>query len=277
MFAIKEILTPPLPVIRIVDAGAAEYGKDPYARLSEQGLCEVIGFEPNPENCRKRNASAKPGHRYLPYALGDGRRRRFYECANPLTSSLYKPNAAMLEKFSHLDLPVVAEHEIQTHRLDDLSEITDIDYLKLDVQGAELDIITGGSRLMARVMVVHTEVEFIPMYQDQPLFGDIDVALRKAGLWLHRLDGMQGRVMKPLMPNNDPFAPLSQILWADGAVYLRSFMSFDETPPDKLLKLAIILHEVYGSFDLAALALRHHDVQTGMNLWEKYLGRLTSE
>src|SRR6185437_14359165 len=98
----------------------------------------------------------------------------------------------LLEKFSHLDLPVVADHEIQSHRLDDLPEITDIDYLKLDVQGAELDIINGGSRLMAGVMVVHTEVELIPMYQDQPLFGDIDVALRKAGLWLHRLDGMQG-------------------------------------------------------------------------------------
>ena len=276
MFSIREILPEPLPVIRVVDAGAAAYETDPFAQLSQQGLCEVIGLEPNADNCARRNADARPGHRYLPYALGDGRVRRFYECQNPLTSSLYRPNAPMLAKFSRLELPVVAEHDIQTHRLDDLSEIRDIDYLKLDVQGAELDIILGGPRLLNGTVLVHTEVEFIPMYTDQPLFGDVDVALRKAGLWLHKLDGIQGRVLQPLMPNNNPFAPLSQILWADAAVYVRSFMTFDQVPPEKLLKLAIILHEVYASWDLAALALQQHDVQTGKGLWKTYLDRLTS-
>jgi FkbM family methyltransferase len=275
MFSIREILTEPLPVIRIVDAGAAAYETDPYARLSQQGLCDVIGFEPNADNCAKRNADARPGHRYLPYALGDGRVRRFYECQNPLTSSLYRPNAPMLAKFSRLDLPVVAEHDIQTHRLDDLTEIQDIDYLKLDVQGAELDIILGGPRLLQGTALVHTEVEFIPMYTDQPLFGDVDVALRKSGLWLHKLDGVQGRVLQPLIPNNNPFAPLSQLIWADAAIYVRSFMTFDRVPPEKLLKLAIILHEVYSSWDLAALALQHHDLLTGKGLWKAYLNRVT--
>jgi FkbM family methyltransferase len=275
MFSIREIFTEPLPVIRIVDAGAAAYETDPYARLSQQGLCEVIGFEPNAENCARRNTDARPSHRYLPYALGDGRQRRFYECQNPLTSSLYRPNAPMLEKFSCITLPVVAEHDIQTHRLDDLSEILDIDYLKLDVQGAELDIILGAPRLIQSTLLVHTEVEFIPIYSDQPLFGDIDVALRKGGLWLHKLDSIQGRALQPLVANNNPHGPLSQILWADAAVYVRSFMSFNQVPPEKLLKLAIILHEVYSSWDLAALALQHHDQQTGKNLWQTYLRRVT--
>ena len=263
-------------MIHIIDAGAAEYGADPYARLSEQGLCTVTGFEPNPDNCARRNAQARPGHRYLPYALGDGRLRRFYECQNPLTSSLYRPNAPMLAKFSRLDLLVVGESDIQTHRLDEIPDIEDIDYLKLDVQCAELDIIEGAPRLMQRTSLVHTEVEFIPMYTDQPLFGDIDVALRKSGLWQHKLDGIQGRVMQPIVPNNNPFAPLSQLLWADGAVYVRSFMTFDEMPPEKLLKLAIILHEVYGSVDLAALALNHYDALTNKGLWKAYLAKLTA-
>lgn len=275
MFSIREILTEPPPVIRIVDAGAAAYETDPYARLSQQGLCDVVGFEPNADNCAKRNADARPGHRYLPYALGDGRARRFYECQNPLTSSLYRPNAAMLEKFSCISLPVVGEHDIQTHRLDDLAEIQDIDYLKLDVQGAELDIILGAPRLIQSTLLVHTEVEFIPIYSDQPLFGDIDVALRKGGLWLHKLDSIQGRALVPLVANNNPHGPLSQILWADAAVYVRSFMTFDKVPPNKLLKLAIILHEVYSSWDLAALALQHHDAQTGKDLWKTYVNRLT--
>jgi FkbM family methyltransferase len=276
MFSFRDIFPGPIPLIHIVDAGAAEYQSDPYARLSQQGLCDVIGFEPNISNCNVRNAQARPGHRYLPYALGDGRRRRFYECRNPLTSSLYRPNAPLLAKFSRLELPVVAETEIETHRLDDLPEIADIDYLKLDVQGAELDIILGAARRLGDVVLVHTEVEFIPMYTDQPLFGDIDVALRKHGLWIHKLDSIQGRALAPLMKNNDPFGPLSQILWADAAVYVRSFMTFDQMPPEKLLKLAIILHEVYGSVDMVALALSHYDAISNTNLRQPYLKKLAS-
>jgi FkbM family methyltransferase len=274
MFRFREIFGQGLPPVRVVDVGAAEYGKDPYAALTEQGLCEVIGFEPHAANCERRNAAAPRTHRYLPYALGDGRRRRFYECQNPLTSSLYRPNDAMLNEFSRLMLPLAGEYDIETRKLDDVAEVAGMDYLKLDVQGAELDVILGAPRLLQDALVVHTEVEFIPMYEQQPLFGDVDVALRKAGFWLHRLDGINGRALKPFTPNGDPFAPLSQLLWADAAVYVRSFMSFDGLAPAKLLKLAVILHEVYGSWDLAALALRHYDVQTGSALRQRYLARM---
>ncbi len=274
MFSIREILTEPPPVIRIIDAGAAAFRDDPFARLSESGWCEVIGFEPNQENCARRNATARPGHRYLPYALGDGGAHRFHETQNPLASSLYRPDAALLEKFSQLWLPLVGESEIQTRRLDDIPEVKDIDYIKLDVQGAELDIILGAQRVLETTLVVHSEVEFIPIYIDQPLFGDIDVALRKAGFWFHRFDGVFGRVLQPLRPNGDPFAPLSQLLWADGAIYVRNFMRFDALSADQLLKLAIILHEVYQSWDMAALALRSHEAKTGKGLWQAYLERL---
>ena len=272
MFRFSEILSEPPPVIHVVDAGAAEYGKDPYARLSEQGLCAVTGFEPNPDNCARRNAQARPGHRYLPYALGDGRLHRFYECENPLTSSLYRPNAPLLAKFSRLDLPVEPLPVLLVDRAGDD---------RVAVQGAvegqdPVEVVDLVLHKLRDRLREHTEVEFVPMYADQPLFGDIDVALRKCGLWLHKLDGIQGRVMQPIVPNNNPFAPLSQILWADGAVYVRSFMTFDQMPPEKLLKLAIILHEVYGSIDLAALALNRYDAMTNKGLWKAYLTKLTS-
>jgi len=278
MFSFCEILDNPPPVIHIVDAGAAAYGVDPYDNLSRQGLCHVVGFEPNREDCEKRNATRMTNHIYLPYALGDGRERRFFLCNNPLTSSFYKPNSALLDKFSNLEpgIRVVSEFDIQTRRLDDLSEIQDVDYLKLDVQGAELDVLNGAERLLTATLLVHTEVEFIPMYIDQPLFGDIDVALRRKDFWLHKLNGLTGRVMKPLVPRNDPFAPLSQLLWADAAIYTKSFMHFDRLSPEKLLKLAIILHDVYASWDLCALAIRHYDDKTGKKLWQAYLDKLAS-
>jgi FkbM family methyltransferase len=275
MFSFFELATGELPVIRVVDIGAAPYGSDPYATLSEQALCEVIGFEPHAENCARRNAGARPGHRYFPYAVGDGRRGVFYECENPLTSSLYRPDDRVLENFTGLRLTVLAEHEVQTHRLDDLSEIEDIDYLKLDVQGAELDVIAGAQRLLASALVVHTEVGFIPLYADQPLFGDVDVALRKAGLWLHKLDHCVRGAVKPFV--GDASAPYGQLLYADAAVYVRRLTSFDQIAPEKLLKLALILHEVYQSWDLAALALQHYDARTGKRLWHDYLVKVNQD
>jgi FkbM family methyltransferase len=274
MFHFFEIVDEELPVIRVIDVGAAEHATDPYAALSAQGMCEVIGFEPHVENCARRNASAAPGHRYLPYALGDGRVRRFYECENPLTSSLYRPNAPLWEKITPSGLKVIAERDLQTHRLDEIPGIEDIDYLKLDVQGSELDVILGSQRLLESTLLVHTEVEFIPLYVDQPLFSDVDIALRKSGLWLHKLEDCIRGALLPFVVTPD--APFGQILYSGAAIYVRSFMTFDRIQPEKLLKLAIILHEVHQSWDLAAFALKHYDALTGKRLWHDYVARVNA-
>jgi hypothetical protein len=53
-------------------------------------------------------------------------------------------------------------------------------------------------------------------------------------------------------------------------------MAFDQLAPLALLKLVVILHENYGSFDLAALALEAHDRRTGSDLQPTYIKRLVS-
>jgi len=52
-------------------------------------------------------------------------------------------------------------------------------------------------------------------------------------------------------------------------------MAFDRLAPVALLKLACIVHECYGSYDLAALALSAYDAQTGARLHPTYVDRLT--
>ncbi len=68
---------------------------------------------------------------------------------------------------------------------------------------------------------------------------------------------------------------LSQMLWAD-AVYVKDFMALDGLPPEKLLKMAVILHLVYGSFDLALQALSAYDAKMKTSLSQAYFGRLTA-
>jgi FkbM family methyltransferase len=253
-----------------------DLGGEIYDPLVKAGIASVLGFECVQAECDKLNAMASESRAYLPYAIGDGTVRAFHECNFPMTSSLLEPNSGLLDRFQNLEnlTQVVKKHTFATKRLDDIAEITGVDFLKLDVQGAELDVMNGGDRVLAEALVVHTEVEFVEMYKGQPLFAEVDQRLRRSGFVFHKFAGVAGRTFKPLILNNDVNQCLSQMLWAD-AVYVKDFMALDRLPAEKLLRLAAILHMVYGSFDLAMQALLAYDRQHSSALAPAYLHRLT--
>ncbi len=249
-------------------------GAEFYAPLINSGIASVVGFEPVKEECDKLNSTAGPNRRFLPFAVGDGTTRTFHLCNRAMTSSLYEPNTGLLEHFHEIaDLTRVVERsKLKTYRLDDLPEAADPDFIKLDVQGAELDVIHGAPLALAQTMVLETEVEFIPMYKDQPLFAHVDQELRRRGFMFHRFAGFAGRGFKPVVMKFLNRLP-SQWMWSN-AIYIKSFMDFARLPPAKLLKLAIVVHAIYGSVDLAALALKSYDLLAGTSLQPAYLQRL---
>jgi hypothetical protein len=188
---------------------------------------------------------------------------------------LFEPNEALAYKFQYLGEPlrVVGTRTVETRRLDDFAETTGADFLKVDVQGDELLVLQGALERLRDVLVVHTEVEFLPLYKNQPLFADVDSFLRARGFAFHTMIPF-GRTFKPMVVDNDGSAWVRQIVWAD-AVYVRDFMAFAELAPASLLKLAAILHENYHSFDMVALALEAYDRKTGSGLQMTYLRRLS--
>lgn len=271
-----DLLRAAAPEIKIVDVGAMSVGHESeHAALVASGKAIVIGFEPVAAECEKLNA-IDPRQRYLPYAVGDGGEAVLRECNFPMTSSLYEPDTNLLERFQALAelATVVRRIPLQTRRLDDLPEIAGADLLKLDVQGAELAILRGARAVLSSVLVVQTEVAFVPLYRDQPLFADVDAELRRHGFAFHRFHGISGRAFKPFLKNNNPATPISQQLWAD-AVYVRDFMQFDCLAAQDLLKLALIVNDCYGSFDLAALALKSHDAVAGGDLAARFVAAVT--
>jgi FkbM family methyltransferase len=276
MFNILEIL-PKFSPIRVIDLGAMAIGDEVYAPLVKANLATVLGFECVQSECDRLNAMGREGHTYLPYAVGDGRERDFHECNYPMTSSLYEPNTPLLAKFQNLEnlTQVVKKGRLATHRLDDMPEAAGADFLKLDVQGAEVDVMNGADQVLADAVVVHTEVEFVQMYKQQPLFAEVDQRMRKSGFVFHKFAGIAGRTFQPLVVNNDVNAMLSQMLWAD-AVYVKDFMALDKLTVEKLLKMAVILHTVYNSFDLALQVLYAHDAMKQTHLGNIYFQRLTT-
>ena len=60
------------------------------------------------------------------------------------------------------------------------------------------------------------------------------------------------------------------MFWAD-AVFIRDFTKLSRLPPEKLLKFGVILHDIYGSFDLVLRILMAYDEQTDLKYADLYM------
>ncbi|MBX3455992.1 FkbM family methyltransferase [Ferrovibrio sp.] len=265
--SLAELLSVAPPRVEVLDIGAMPEGEPRYQRLLDLGLCRVTGFEPQPEQLAKlRSESAARGgsHIWLGHVLGDGEPATFHAARYPGCSSLLPPDPATIDLFTGMNasheggnFTVKSTETVPTRRLDDLAECPPPDYAKLDIQGAELNVLKHGMEKLANAVVLESEVEFLPLYKNQPLFGDIERFLRKYGWVLHRFLDIAGRPFRPIrLP--DPSQAISQILWAD-AVFVKDFRRLDKLSEDQINKAALVLHEVYGSYDLVSLLLGEID------------------
>ena len=264
--------------IKIIDIGAADMeGVSPsYKILIDLGITDIIGFEPNHEACKALNKKNEEGSLYLPYFIGDGTSATFYETNWAPTSSLYPPNTKLLEKFHNLNelTTLIKEHQVQTHRLDDIPEIDRADFIKMDIQGSELKVLENSVNVLNTAVLVQVEVEFVEMYKGQPLFADVDSFLRSKGFKFHCFDeGTGGRPFKPLMIDNDPNKKFNQALWAD-AYYVKDWMNLKALSREQLVSYAILCYSMLGSIDLAHVILAHIDEVYNSSFSKKFLNIL---
>jgi len=153
----------------------------------------AIGFEPDPDECARLNAttlsSGAPWKelRFLPVALGKAKETRaLHIYSQPGCSSFLTADVALAENYSRSDYyDLVKRIEAPTMTADAAARehgFADAAYLKLDVQGGEMDILHGSQDLLRRALLaLRVEVSFVPVYKEQPLFSDIECELRKYG------------------------------------------------------------------------------------------------
>ena len=262
--------------IKVIDIGASPIdGRPPYTPLLRAGQAEVIGFEPNAGELTRLDRMKGPHETYLPYVIGDGARHTLYSCQAPGMTSLLPPNPAVLNLFH--GFPdwgrVLSTALVDTVRLDDVPETAGAEMIKLDIQGAELMALSHGRTRLRDALLIHTEVEFLPLYSGQPLFSDIETFLRGEGFVLHRFFPAVSRVVRPLLINNDPYAGLSQLVWAD-AVFIKDLSRLEALSEAQLLKTAQILHDCYQSVDVVLYLLTEYDRRTQQHLGRAYLSGL---
>lgn len=94
----------------------------------------------------------------------------FYEMETGSSIRPENSNVARLEK------------HMTTRTLDDVLDHTGSNlFLKIDVQGAELDVLAGGQNTLARCGVVQLETALLPYNDGAPLFKDVVVQMAEWG------------------------------------------------------------------------------------------------
>ncbi len=262
--------------ITVLDVGAAPSEVPSYQGLLEAGRVRLIGFEPDELAHQLLAATYGDPHQFFPYFVGDGQPATFYETNWTLTGSLFEPNTELLRHFQQLAELVtpVATHTVETVRLDDIEAIDTVDFIKIDVQGSELRVFQHAQRILSQTLVIQTEVEFLELYKEQPLFADVDAFLRSQGFQFLMFWGFGARALKPLLMNNNP-GQGNQMLWSD-AVYLRDWRHLDILSDLQLQRYAILAHDVLRAYDFAHYILEALDSRVGTTLAPNYLNRLTS-
>ena len=202
----------------IVDVGANPIdGHPPYLEMLRNGRCTVIGFEPQHEALVALEHSKGPFETYLPDAIGDGKQHELRVTAASGMTSLLEPDLSRLTSFNGFAEwgHVLSRVPLQTVRLDDIRAIEHMDMLKIDVQGGELMVFRGAEKHLSNAVFVHTEVSFVPLYEDQPTFGDLDQELRTRGFLPHAITDLKRWPIAPVVYDGDFRRPMHQVLEAD--------------------------------------------------------------
>lgn len=239
--------------LRLVDVGAAGVLRSPWPRAST--FLHVYAFEPGARvedilQGQNQNITV------FPVALSDhSGRAMLHETKKPDGSSLLQPSNN-LEPYGGSDrFEVVKEYPVEVETLDQIiaqHAIPYVDFLKIDTQGTELQVLKGSEGTLVSVFGIHLEVNFFGRYEGQTYFSDVDSWLRHRGFVLYDLER---RYLK-LKTGLNFGGPKGALMKGD-ALYLRNPLIpdlYNDADPESrkaraLRKIAIAL--LYGYVDVA--------------------------
>jgi FkbM family methyltransferase len=167
----------------IVDIGA--YDGDSsifFARALPEH--KILAFEPNPLSYQKAKTNIQKYNNVALFDFGFYKHAGsldFYVTSNDVSSSLLS-----IKDFSEISLKTKIKVQVKT--LDDFfASYPNILLLKLDVQGAELDILMSGTETLKKTSLILTEVSVTEMYEGGCLYHELDRFLNAHNFLIHTI------------------------------------------------------------------------------------------
>ena len=247
----------------------ARFGNMPFSIPDHFADCiEVVLFDADKDCIDGLNErlDKAPNTRLISACLSnrDGN-AEFSITMNPSASSLLDPSEAtngFVQALFGIDwdlegcASVVERRSVAVNRLDTLllkhTDLPSPDFLSLDTQGSELQIIEGARDAIARSVVgLVVEVEFVELYKNVRRFGDVVGLLEESGFHFARfvdtVDAYGSR--QPIGWRSDGF----QI--AANALFLRRVETVPSDGLDSVLEKLAFASVVFGHLDHAFSAL----------------------
>ena len=163
----------------LLDIGAGGYLNSRWNKIKEN--LSLISIEPNTKSTGYLNNEGSKEINKIFYSQKKDK-MKFYLYKKELCSSIYKPNLSYLKKFPDYDrFSVVKELDIQATTIDEEFKNTKIDFVKIDTEGGELDILKGGEKSLHNLLGLEVESEFFQLRINQPLFNEIKLFLENKG------------------------------------------------------------------------------------------------
>ena len=247
----------------VVDIGARNGVDEDF--LSIGWATKVIGFEPEPEEAirlSQRHDSRWKEVVVLPFAVGGTcGAATLHIPATSEGASLLRHNPSMVGLFGYENLHIV-EHEVpvKTVTLDYLKEtgsLPRVDYLKIDIEGAELDVLRSAKNVLRDCVSIKVECSFLEQRLNQPLIWEVAQFLLGEGFAI-----VGTRAVRRWRRRNLPSHPYwidFEMPYSEGQlaqcdlIVLRDIDSIQSE--DQALRL-IIASAVLGYFDHAVNVLR---------------------
>jgi FkbM family methyltransferase len=264
----------------VVDVGSDIFSYPPDWIAATHNKITIHAFEVLEDQRVRYTARARElgiDARYHPYAIHSSKAtRQFHVTRSEGGSSFYLPDAGVVDPLAYPPPAKRADtlgwsfanhmtpeqtFEFPTVTLDQWCEaegIADVDFVKVNAQGSEFDVLTGARSTLQKALGTQIELQMSRIYRDAPLFGDSQLLL----------DSMGFTFFDCLSPNYCGYvdagfyleANYNPMTWPRKRMFEGHFMFFREllaTGTDlssysfsKLLKLVCIA-EMFGYFEYA--------------------------
>lgn len=234
--------------LTLLDIGAAGGIQSRWEKVSK--YLNYIGVEADPRS----NKGLEDNHKFKntkiidTFAWSEEKEIEFNLCKKPMVSSAYKPNRELLDQFSNADrFDIVKKELLQAKPLFKDKGCKEIDFIKLDIQGGELNALKGLEETLDKCLGMEIEVEFSEIYKSQPLFGDVHNFLESKGFYFFDFINLNRW-------ERNSYNGFGRCVWGDG-LWMKDLKYFNKSDTETYLKYAAIC-SIYGKSEEAIYSIQ---------------------
>lgn len=171
-------------------------GSDPYTKwVRMRGKAKTIGVEPESGGLAKIQAGNAYDHIVTQAFSNTVGTAPLYITKAKGWCSLLQPDEAAIAKVAvkkcmeRRPFELTGTEQVQVTTIDTIKHtLPPIDYLQIDVQGAELLVLQGAEQTLKDIFVIELETRFYPIYHHEAIFKDTHAFFEKNGFVLLQMN-----------------------------------------------------------------------------------------